>query len=444
MHMCRKWGFVLLLSLFLSTLLQGQGRYILNESFDQKPLSDIFLLLEKKFHVKFAFDEDAVSPVRITRQVQAKELKEALDQLFEGAGLVYQIPAPGQVLVRKEYHAPEETASFLDIQGRVTDNWSGAPLPYAHVLYSESDGVATDESGRFRCRVPIKEGVPGSIQVQYIGYQPRKLTLDSKNPPGDLNIRLSPRVEKLPGIVVKEKAPLISQQPGKDGSTLRISPLATMSFFVGGKDIFRGLQMLPGMNASDDLSADLSVRSGNGDENLVLLDGMTLYNVTHFFGIFSIVNPNIVDQVKIYKNAFPAEYGGRTSAIIDMRTQPMRQEGWQGVTDLNILTSNAVLEAPIAKNMSLLLGLRTTNQDLGESSLFSKVDPNMDLAAFLQYPPSGELLPGKRPVRLRFRPQNLPPAPKKYPLFPRRIRGKCPLAKRRGQPFLESAMGSIF
>ncbi len=376
MYMCRKWGLVLLLYLFLSTLLQGQGRYILNESFDQKPLSDIFQLLEKKFHVKFAFDEDAVSSVRITRQVQAKELKEALDQLFEGAGLVYQIPAPGQVLVRKEYHAPEETASFMEIQGRVTDNWSGAPLPYAHVLYSESDGVATDESGRFRCRVPIKEGVPGNIQVQYIGYQPRKLTLDSKNPPGDLNIRLSPRVEKLPGIVVKEKAPLISQQPGNDGSTLRISPLATMSFFVGGKDIFRGLQMLPGMNASDDLSADLSVRSGNGDENLVLLDGMTLYNVTHFFGIFSIVNPNIVDQVKIYKNAFPAEYGGRTSAIIDMRTQPMRQEGWQGVTDLNILTSNAVLEAPIAKNMSLLLGLRTTNQDLGESSLFSKVDPN--------------------------------------------------------------------
>ena len=173
------------------------------------------------------------------------------------------------------------------------------------------------------------------------------MTLDSKNPPSDLNIRLSPKVEKLPGIVVKEKAPLISQQAGKDGSTLRISPLATMSFFVGGKDIFRGLQMLPGMNASDDLSADLSVRSGNGDENLVLLDGMTHYNVTHFFGIFSIVNPNIVDQVKIYKNAFPAEYGGRTSAIIDMRTHPMLQDGREGINGLDILPSNTVLTPPI-------------------------------------------------------------------------------------------------
>ncbi|MBK6947308.1 MAG: carboxypeptidase-like regulatory domain-containing protein [Haliscomenobacter sp.] len=374
--MCRKWGLIFLFYLFLQPLLHGQAGYVLNESFDQKPLSDIFLLLEKKFRVKFAYDEEVVTPVMISRHVQARELREALEQLFSGTDLVFQIPAPGQVLVRKEYLAPKETVSFLEINGRVTDNWSGASLPYAHVLYSESEGVATDENGRFRCRVPIKEGVPGSIQVQYIGYQSRKLALDLKNPPNDLNIRLSPKVEKLPGIVVKEKAPLISHQSGKDGSTLRISPLATMSFFVGGKDIFRGLQMLPGMNASDDLSADLSVRSGNGDENLVLLDGMTLYNVTHFFGIFSIVNPNIVDQVKIYKNAFPAEYGGRTSAIIDMRTQPMRQDGWQGVVDLNFLTSNAVMEVPIDKNMSLLLGLRTTNQDLGESSLFSKVDPN--------------------------------------------------------------------
>ncbi len=378
MHMSRKWGFLLLMCLFLQPMLHGQGKYVLNESFDQKPLNGIFLLLEKKFHVKFAYDEEVVAPVKITRQVQAKNLQDALGQLFEGTDLVFQIPAPGQVLVRKEFPAPRNESFFIEISGRITDSWSGAPLPYAHVLYSDSEGVAADETGRFHCQVPIKEGGQANIQVQYIGYQSRKFALDSKSLPNDLNIRLSPKVEKLPGIIVKEKAPLISQQSGKDGSTLRISPLATMSFFVGGKDIFRGLQMLPGINASDDLSADLSIRSGNGDENLVLLDGMTLYNVTHFFGIFSIVNPNIVDQVKIYKNAFPAEYGGRTSAIIDMRTQPMRQEGWQGIADLNILTSNAVLEAPISRNMSLLLGIRATNQDLGESSLFSKVDPNTD------------------------------------------------------------------
>ncbi|MBK8879917.1 MAG: STN domain-containing protein [Haliscomenobacter sp.] len=124
--MCRKWGLIFLFYLFLQPLLHGQAGYVLNESFDQKPLSDIFLLLEKKFRVKFAYDEEVVTPVMISRHVQARELREALEQLFSGTDLVFQIPAPGQVLVRKEYLAPKETVSFLEINGRVTDNWSGA------------------------------------------------------------------------------------------------------------------------------------------------------------------------------------------------------------------------------------------------------------------------------------------------------------------------------
>lgn len=367
--------------IFLQFSLTGQGGAYIQESFNQKPLADVFRLLERKYGIKFAYDEEAVVAIKISRRIRATSLEDALDQLFEGTGFVYQVPAPNQVLLRKEEVSPVlSSAKKQEIRGQIVDGWSGVPLPYATVLLGVDAGVAADEQGNFSIQLPPGR-TEASVQVQYIGYQPRRITLEGASATHVQIIRLTPKMEQLPGVMVKERAPVISRQAAQDGTSVRIPALARMSFFVGGKDLFRGLQMLPGVDASNDLSADLSIRSSNGDENLVLLDGMTLYNVTHFFGIFSIVNPNIVDQVKIYKNAFPAEYGGRTAAVIDMRTQPMQQEGWNGILDFNLLTSNGVVEAPLGKNMSLLLGFRTANQDLGNSDLFNKVSSTEEVVA---------------------------------------------------------------
>ncbi|MFM8449640.1 MAG: carboxypeptidase-like regulatory domain-containing protein [Haliscomenobacter sp.] len=369
----------ILFLILLQRNLSGQGVLYMQETFREKSLSEIFHYLERKYGVKFAFDEAAVASTKVSTRIRANSLSEALEQLFSGTGFVYQIPAPGQVLLRKEIKTPTlPSITPRSLSGQVLDGWSGAPLPFAHILFGENQGVAADEAGKFS--IPAIPDAPSvQLQVQYIGYHSRNITLGAAQQ--SLTIRLTPSMEALPGITVKDRAPVLSRQQGTDGTALHGQSLARMSYFVGGKDLFRGLQMLPGVNAADDLSADLSIRSSNGDENLVLLDGITLYNVTHFFGIFSIVNPNIVDQVKVYKNAFPAEFGGRTAAVIDMHTQPMRREGWKGMVDLNALTSNAVVEAPIGNRMSLLAGFRTANRNLGNSDLFNQATQTDEVVA---------------------------------------------------------------
>ena len=367
-------------------LLDAQQHGVYEAVFRDKPLEEVFRDLEKKYPLKFAYDLDAVSSIRINQRAKANSLDDFLAQIFQGSGLVYQIPREGQVLVRREHlSAPEPV--FQSIRGRVSDALSGMPLPFAHILFAEEEGVAADEEGRFICQVPVSSNGRTALNVQYIGYQPRIILVDTRKPHDDMLIRLTPRVEKLPGIIIKEKAPLTFSKKTSDGTFLRRAQLSTIGNFYGGKDIFRGIQMLPGVDASNDLSSDLSIRSSNGDENLVLLDGMTLYNVTHFLGIFSLVNPNIVHEVKVYKNAFPAEYGGRTAAVIDMQTIPYRQErGVKGVIDLNFLTSGASVEIPLGTNMALLAGFRTTNGNLGQSTLFQKVDPTTINEAYPNLP----------------------------------------------------------
>jgi ferric enterobactin receptor len=356
--------------------------------FQDTPVEEVFRILEKKYPLKFAYDLEALSTVRINQHAKAGSIQDFLDQVFKGTGLVYQMPREGQVLIRREnLPAPVSIPEPVQIYGQVSDALSGAPLAFAHVLFAEDAGVAADEQGHFNCKISLPTSGRATLNVQYIGYQSRTVVVDPRKAGEGIQVRLIPKVEKLPGIVVKEKAPLSINKKSSDGNLLRSAQISTIGNFYGGKDIFRGIQMLPGVDASNDLSSDLSIRSSNGDENLVLLDGMTLYNVTHFFGIFSLVNPNIVNEIKVYKNAFPAEYGGRTAAVIDMQTLPRRDEGGvQGVIDLNLLTSGAALEAPIGPNMSILAGFRTTNGNLGQSSLFEKTNPTTNTDAYPNLP----------------------------------------------------------
>jgi hypothetical protein len=379
------WSAIMAIAPFV---LGAQGGTAYEVLFQDAPLEEVFRTLEKKYPLKFGYDLDALADIRINQHAKAGSIKEFLDQVFKGTGLVYQIPREGQILVRREnlptsFSGPE----YIQIRGQVSDALSGAPLPFAHVLFTEGEGVAADAEGHFTCQVPLPAGGRPTLNVQYVGYQSKVVYADLHKTTAAIQVRLTPKIEKLPGIIVKEKGPLIRSSANSDGTLLRRAQIGTIGNFYGGKDIFRGIQMLPGVDASNDLSSDLSIRSSNGDENLVLLDGMTLYNVTHFFGIFSLVNPSIVSEVKVYKNAFPAEYGGRTAAVIDMQTLPRRDEGGvQGVIDLNFLTSGAAVEIPIGTNMALLTGFRTANGNLGQSNLFEKTNPTVNTDVYPSLP----------------------------------------------------------
>ena len=127
---------------------------------------------------------------------------------------------------------------------------------------------------------------------------------------------------------------------------------------VGEVDIFRSLQLLPGISGTNEGSSGLFVRGGTPDQNLVLLDGMTVYHVDHFFGFFSAFNADAIKDVQIYKDGFPAKYGGRTSSVVDLTGKTGDANNFQLGAGLNLLSSNAVMEVPLGGRGSFLLSAR--------------------------------------------------------------------------------------
>ena len=133
---------------------------------------------------------------------------------------------------------------------------------------------------------------------------------------------------------------------------------------IGGEaDIFRALQMLPGVLSSSQISSGLFIRGGSPDQNLVLLDGMTVYNPTHLFGFISAFNNDAVKDVDLLKGGFPAEFGGRMSAVLNITQKDGNRDKFEGLVGLGILSSRASLQGPLG-NGSFFLGGRATYLDL--------------------------------------------------------------------------------
>jgi len=119
---------------------------------------------------------------------------------------------------------------------------------------------------------------------------------------------------------------------------------------LGEADVMKTIQLLPGVQAGTEGSAGVYVRGGGSDENLILLDGVPLYNVDHLFGFFSVFTPEAIKKVNFFKGSFPARFGGRLSSVIDVRTNDGDMKNYHGTIGVGLLSSKLQLEGPIIKD----------------------------------------------------------------------------------------------
>ncbi|MFY7996992.1 MAG: TonB-dependent receptor [Candidatus Kapaibacteriota bacterium] len=140
--------------------------------------------------------------------------------------------------------------------------------------------------------------------------------------------------------------------------------VSKMPTLGGEADIFRTLQLMPGIKPGTELSNGIYVRGGSPDQNLILLDGVTVYNPAHLAGLFTVFNNDAIRDVRVIKGAFPAEYGGRLSSVIDLTMKEGSKEKIGGTANLSLVASRLTLEGPITENMSFMVSGRRTYLDL--------------------------------------------------------------------------------
>jgi hypothetical protein len=225
-----------------------------------------------------------------------------------------------------------------DIRGIVSDSSTGERIPYANVvIVGTNKGAATNTSGFYL----IPSVLPGSYEIaaSAVGYQRMtKTILVPAQGSLTVNFPLIPQPVELGEVVVSEQARREVREIGTSVHIMTQQEMRLVPTTVQ-QDIFRSIQILPGVVTSSDVSSHFYVRGGAADQNLILLDGIRIYNPYHAMGIFSIFDSDIINTTEVYTGAFPAGYGGRLSSVVNLTTRDGTSSGVSARSNINFLSS---------------------------------------------------------------------------------------------------------
>jgi hypothetical protein len=256
-------------------------------------------------------------------------------------------------------------SSRFTVSGYVKDADTGEELIGATVVANTDpvSGVNTNDYGFYSLRLP-----PGryEITVRSLGYAPLRQAVDLTQGDVQLNLRLSPEGKQLDAVVIEgEKADRNVQDVQMSLSRIDVEQVRKLPTLFGEPDLIRAVQLQPGVLQAGEGTSGFFVRGGGADQNLILIDEAPVYDVSHLFGLFSVFNSDALKSSDLYKGGIPAQYGGRLSSILDVRTKDGNDQRWGGSGTIGLLASKLFIEGPIAKEKaSVMVSARRSYVDV--------------------------------------------------------------------------------
>ena len=248
------------------------------------------------------------------------------------------------------------------ISGYVMDAASKETLIGATVIDKTSGkGCATNSYGFYT--LTLDQGQV-DLQVSYVGYTQQSRSLDLEENL-NLNFMLETNTTLEEVVVEGTRATVSARSPQMSVVELPVQQIKSIPTLFGEADVLKAIQLLPGVQNGSEGSAGMYVRGGGPDENLLLLDGVPVYNVNHMMGFFSVFNPDALKNVTLYKGSFPAHFGGRLSSVVDIRMKEGDMQQYHGNVSVGLISSKLNFEGPIVKDkLSFNLSFRRTYSDL--------------------------------------------------------------------------------
>ena len=250
------------------------------------------------------------------------------------------------------------------VSGTVRDAASGETLIGASVFLAEQprSAVLSNSYGFYSINAPAGHY---TLVVSFKGYRtdtlPVELSKDVK-----LDIQLNSA-----GAVLQEAVVSASRnnnnvvKPLMGVQKLSVTEIRDIPVIFGEKDILKTIQLLPGVQSAGDGNSGFYVRGGSIDQNLILLDGATVYDPSHLLGFFSVFNSDAIKDVTLYKGAIPAEYGGRLSSVLDVKMNDGNSKDYSASGGIGLIDSRLNIEGPIKKDDgSFIVSARRTYADL--------------------------------------------------------------------------------
>ncbi|MEP7143653.1 MAG: carboxypeptidase-like regulatory domain-containing protein [Ferruginibacter sp.] len=413
----KKWGsFILVLAYLVivhpKAYSQIDSLKLINIELNGAGIEQFVLALEKQTDLHFYYDVSQFDSITFNINAKKQPLIKVLEQAFAQTDFQFSIAAPDYAFITKgksvntdlptttasgersgnnqvsnkmpAYKKPGEEKDNLKttlenkiyeigdksspalqnsviLAGNVTDAKTGEPVVGAYLHVEKANiSIITDQFGYFSISLPKGRHI---INIQSLGMKDtrRQIQLYSD---GKLNIDMQSTILTIKNVTIS--AQKLSNVRGTQMGLQKIDikTIKQVPVVFGEADILRVVTTLPGVKTVGEASTGLNVRGGSADQNLILFNDATIYNPSHFFGMFSAFNPEVVKDVELYKSSIPARYGGRLSSVLNINTREGNKKKITGGAGLGLLTSRINVEGPLIKDKtSFLIGARTTYAD---------------------------------------------------------------------------------
>ena len=245
------------------------------------------------------------------------------------------------------------------ISGTVYDKRGNETLIGATIYFSDLNvGTTTNEYGFYS--ITILEGTH-NVSVSYLGFSEENRIIELNNKTS-LDFYLSEASQTLDEVLIKtdiEKINIKSTQMSTN--TLTSKSIKQIPVVLGESDIIKSIILLPGVTSAGEGASGFNVRGGSADQNLILLDEAIVFNSSHVFGFFSVFNPDVIKDVKLFKGGIPSKYGGRLSSVLDIYQKEGNNKDFKLTGGIGLISSRILAEGPLKKEKSsFLIGGRSS------------------------------------------------------------------------------------
>lgn len=367
-----KTYFLLIFLFFISIKLMAEGidDIQIDKSANGKHLITLLDDLEGQYQVDFIYNKGELSPYKIYGINKTYDIKKFLNEFLYDYS-INQINSRIVVIVNKNRYGKQgvEKDDYIilktgngtkgNFNGHIADIYSKESLVGADVVIPVlNTGTRTDKNGFFEVTIP--ESIY-RVDVSHVGYEKITFLLAfspyAEREAVDLLLFTSSTELENITIIGNKESGVQSKMSGIE--RLGIDAIKNMPAFMGEVDPVRSIATLPGVSTNGELSSGFNVRGGEAGQNLIIQEGAVIFVPTHLFGLFSAFNPDLINDIKLYKGGGPANYGGRASSVlnIDLKNGNLNAHTFTGGAGL--VSSHLMVEGPIIKNkLSYIIGGR--------------------------------------------------------------------------------------
>lgn len=304
-------------------------------------LEEVVKTLITDYNINISYSAEIIPKNRTVSIVRTSAVETILTEVFLGTGIGFKLIGQQIVLVREDARKGDE---FI-IKGYVRDSLTGEDLPGAMVRVAGTDvGAITNTYGFYSLTLPTGDY---DMVCSYLGYQNNHRRINLINDAA-WSISLANQAHQLEELIIEQqKEDKVIDQVRMGTEKLSATQLKQIPALMGETDVVRGVLSLPGVQSVGEGKTGLFVRGARAGQTLIQLDEANIFNAFHIGGLFSVFNPDAIRDVKLYKGAIPANYGGRAASVLDIRMKDGHHGKITGTGGWGTISSRLTIEGPL-------------------------------------------------------------------------------------------------